>query len=314
MRRRFSDLLQGAGEGNLEVVKAAIKARVDLNAKQKVRYSPPDGEGRVEVSGGKPALVLAAERGDMTMVKALLAAGADPNVCADTTLFDNGQNALHVAAEKGNIELVRVLVAAGANVNTKEIGRPDLPGKTALQLATESRRTAVVKELLKVTPKGKGKRQAVSGLHEAAREGRESLVRLLLKQGADIEARSEEEDLTPLMLACFGGYDGIARQLLRTGADVNAVNESRQTALNVAVHGAWVRSDWDSKKKRAAQTLATIRLLLKSGANVNVEANGQTPLDMAVESDLKSIATLLRKAGGMKAKDLHKQNRKPQKV
>jgi hypothetical protein len=40
-------------------------------------------------------------------------------------------------------------------------------------------------------------------------------------------------------------------------------------------------------------------LLLKRGADINVDRwESQTPLDMALESRLKQIASLLRKAGG----------------
>jgi ankyrin repeat protein len=125
------------------------------------------------------------------------------------------------------------------------------------------------------------------------------MVALLLKQGADVEALSREEKWSPLMLASFNAYPAVARQLLDAGAKVNASNKLGQTALSVAVHGAWLRSDWDEKEKRAQATLDTIQLLIDRRANVNVNTwDNQTPLAMARESRLRKIAALLRQAGG----------------
>lgn len=298
------DLLRAAEEGNVDALHAALRAGVDVNGKITVRYEGDINEGFTPL-GGKPALVLAAERDDLAMAKVLLEAGADPNLCAEATLFDNGQNALHAAAARGNIGLVKTLLAAGAGPNAKEIGRRDVPARTALQLATENGHAEVVQELLKTERTG-GKKVKASGLHEAAGQGNEQLVRLLLDQGTDVEALSRAERWTPLMLASFGAFPRVVDQLLEAGANINATNKSGQTALSVAVHGAWLRWDWEGKEKRSQETLETIHLLIKRGANVNVDSwDDQTPLDMAIESGLRKIAAVLREAGGKRAKQLH---------
>ena len=57
-------------------------------------------------------------------------------------------------------------------------------------------------------------------LMEAAREGHEEMVALLLSQGADINAQTEETQETALTLACCGGFLDVADFLIKAGADI----------------------------------------------------------------------------------------------
>lgn len=57
-------------------------------------------------------------------------------------------------------------------------------------------------------------------LMEAAREGHEEMVALLLSQGADINAQTEETQETALTLACCGGFSEVADFLIKAGADI----------------------------------------------------------------------------------------------
>jgi hypothetical protein len=63
-------------------------------------------------------LHFAAQDGDMTRVRELLAAGRSPNA------FDEiAKTPLHYAAESGHIDVMRVLLEAGADVNANEEAR-----------------------------------------------------------------------------------------------------------------------------------------------------------------------------------------------
>jgi ankyrin repeat domain-containing protein 17 len=52
-------------------------------------------------------------------------------------------------------------------------------------------------------------------LMEASREGHEEMVALLLSQGADINAQTEETQETALTLACCGGFLEVADFLIK---------------------------------------------------------------------------------------------------
>uniref|UniRef100_A0A4W5KMN0 Uncharacterized protein n=1 Tax=Hucho hucho TaxID=62062 RepID=A0A4W5KMN0_9TELE len=55
---------------------------------------------------------------------------------------------------------------------------------------------------------------------EAAREGHEEMVALLLAQGANINAQTEETQETALTLSCCGGFLEVADFLIKAGADI----------------------------------------------------------------------------------------------
>jgi ankyrin repeat protein len=204
-----------------------------------------------------------------------------------------------VAAQNGNVELVKLLLKAGAKTNLRETGTKDQPGQLPLQLATKNGHEEVVEELLKASGKTSGSRtKPPAGLHEAASTGNKRLVARFLQNGASLEQLSTEEECTPLMLAAFNAYPEVVRQLLDAGANVDTANGHGQTALTIAVHGAWVRSDWGWRERRFDEALQTLKLLIDRGANLNAKTHeGETALEMAKVSRLKTIAALLRKAG-----------------
>jgi ankyrin repeat protein len=104
-------------------------------------------------------------------------------------------------------------------------------------------------------------------LLEAVRAGDKEGVRRLLRQGANVNARTED-GTTALMHATAVGDTQLLRMLLDHGADVNARNKAGATAL------MWASGDLDK-----------VRALVDRGADVNARADsGRTPLMIAVGS------------------------------
>ena len=62
-------------------------------------------------------------------------------------------------------------------------------------------------------------------------------VKLLLENGADVNAKEEGEDLTALHLASYEGHLEIVKLLLENGANVNAQDKNGKTALYYARRG-----------------------------------------------------------------------------
>ena len=67
----------------------------------------------------------------------------------------------------------------------------------------------------------------------AVQEGHVDVAKVLIKEGADVNAVDEDED-TPLHLAAHRGQVEIAKVLIQNGADVNAVQNDKLTALQLA--------------------------------------------------------------------------------
>jgi uncharacterized protein len=147
-----------------------------------------DGHG---LSGSSP-LGTASWAGDASMVRVLLAHGADPNLRG----WDTPTSPLGEAVWAGNAEVVGLLLAAGADPNL-----PDCPPTGMLDP-----RSSVYREMLESAP-------AVP-LHYAAKHGREDIVRLLLAGGANPRAR-DHRGRTPAALALAEGHSGVAALLVR---------------------------------------------------------------------------------------------------
>ena len=116
-------------------------------------------------------------------------------------------------------------------------------------------------------------------LHHAAWNNAAATAEVLLKQGADIHA-ANKNGWTPLHWGALNNAANTAKVLLNSGADVNAKNENGDTPLHHAARNG---------------NYNTAEVLLKNGADVNAKnKNGDTPLHWAEKENMKR---LLRRYG-----------------
>lgn len=164
-----SALIQGLLEGDSEKISQGLsKEAVNTPSKN-----------------GTAPILLAADRTNVNVVRALLKAGAAP----DAATKDTQWTALHIAAEAGNADMVEVLLQGGASIE-----KTNSVGETPLLLAIESKNTAAVRVLVKhganVDSPGKW---GIPPLFAAIALRDEEQVKLLLEAGANPLAKDDDE-------------------------------------------------------------------------------------------------------------------------
>jgi ankyrin repeat protein len=258
-----------------------------------------DADPKAANEYGATALYAAAADADPTMTKKLLAAGADPNAA-----LTSGETPLMLAARDGRVATVHALLEGGADPNAKEKNG----SQTALMWATAGRHSAVTKELVQY----KADVNAVSksgstALMFAARGDTES-SRTLLNAGADPNLQIPDWGGTALIIASTMGQADIVEALLNNGADPKYRDKNSFTPLHAAVRD----SDYGEDAAQKARAVATVKVLLAHGADVNarlhqekptvralneLQFEGATPLALAAEvNNLDAIKALV--AGG----------------
>ncbi|KAL5331136.1 hypothetical protein ACEPPN_000665 [Leptodophora sp. 'Broadleaf-Isolate-01'] len=121
-------------------------------------------------------------------------------------------------------------------------------------------------------------------LSRAAENGHEAVVRLLLEQGAELEAKDSRFKLTPLSRAAGNGHEAVVRLLLEQGAELETKDSFGRTPLS-----------------RAAEKghEAVVRLLLEQGAELETKDSRfkLTPLSWAAENGHEAVVRLLLEQG-----------------
>lgn len=172
-------------------------------------------------------LIAAATRGHLECVQLLLQAGADVNARTK-----DSYPALVNACFCGHGDVVSALLNAGADTLVR-----DYDGSTALAIALESKNIVCATILLQsgidvgvnlVTARNG------SALHLAASLAHQKCLQMLIRLGADLDAR-DWEGLTPLMRASVLGNEKAMRMLLKAGADPMKTDNDERTALFYAI-------------------------------------------------------------------------------
>jgi uncharacterized protein len=222
---------------------------------------------------------------DAEEVRRLIRSGADVNA-----RNDYGATPLTEAAETGNVEIIGQLLKAGAD---PESSNDD--GQTAFMILARTSNIPAAELLLKHRAKinAAEKWRGQTALIWAAAEQQPAMVTLLIRHGADVNARSTVNDwkryvtaegrkqdrnpggFTPLLYAARQGCLECARALIKGGARVNLADPDGITPLLMAV---------------MSMHFDTAKLLIDSGANVDKwDWWGRSPLYAAV--DVNTIPT-----------------------
>ena len=293
-------VMQAARLGNVETVRALLAGGADPNAKEK--------------NGQQTALMWAIAERHSKVTEELVRYKVDVNARSK-----NGVTALMFAA-RGDANSTRILLAAGADANVQI---PDWGG-TALIIASTMRKLDVVEALLdnkganpsirdnnSFTALHAAVRDSDYGEDQALRAAAVPIVKVLLKHGADPNARIHQEKqtvralnevsfegATPLALAAEVNNLEAIKVLAAGGADPNIPTAQGTTPLVMATGGAT-----DEQRPRPAEERAlaihTARFLVEHGADVNAAGQfGWTAMHTASYQAFDDVIEYLASKGG----------------
>ena len=275
--------------GNLEILEELINQGADINSennykqtvlhisssenpnKELIKYLLENKEIKQNLEAkdkdGCTALHRAAFAGNLEILEELIIQGADVN--AEN---NDKQTVLHLAlvSNKPNIDLVKYLL------EDKEIKQrleaKDKFGFTALHLASFYGSLEILKELIKQGADINAKNNDEETiLHLAARSKKPNidLVKYLLKN-KDIKQKleaKEKDGWAALHSAAFAGSLEILAELIKQGADINASNNDEETILHLAA-------------RAEKPNIELIKYLLENkGINQKLEAKDKNWLD-----------------------------------
>jgi hypothetical protein len=166
------------------------------------------------------------------------------------------------AASAGDTRRVDAIVHSGLSVDSR-----DKVGVTPLMRAASAGKLPAVKLLLRLgaDPNARTLRRAkneggFTALAFAATNGRTEVIEPLVRAGALVNGRIADGK-TPLMLAAMWGYTDTVKALLSLHAKTDLADAAGNTALHLARIGRL--PTLDSEKNGHAET---VRLLLRAGA------------------------------------------------
>lgn len=169
-------------------------------------------------------LVVAAMRGHVKVLDLFLMTGTNTELNGNESLL-----ALKAGIGSGHVEVVKQLIKSGVNVE---------PGPssefTPLTWAVSTGKAKIVPLLIEAGAVFRTLSENRSLLCVAASAGHEDVVKMLLKNSADVDHLSDGGN-TPLMCAASAGHDTTVRALIEVGgANVHRRNEMDLTAQSIA--------------------------------------------------------------------------------
>ena len=310
-------LSYAAGKGRLETVKALLEAKADPN-------------------GGEPGPLLSAvQAGSAPTVQALLEAGADanrsgqimralPNFAGMTKLqtltplalavLDRKADAaallLHHKADPnalgpdrypvilnavGNADILKALLKAGARPNVD-----DGQGRTPLSMAAAGGLADSVSILLAHDADKEARFDGRTPLLHAVNRQDQKSVEALLKAGADVNARTGNDNRTALHLAASKRDIEMMKLLLAHKADVNARDNHGLTPLDIA----------NGKEAPQRNQVPAVPRFPPAPPPPGVASAGSTP---APAASAASLAELLRQHGAQEGSQLPEPAKSPEK-
>jgi ankyrin repeat protein len=264
-----------AQAGNPEAVKALLDRGADIDAKDKTH--------------GRTALIFAVSQDRLDVTKVLLARGA--NLKLATTVIDYQERA--AADNQARQTRDRIVSATtGRTVNSAFTFDPPPPGAAAPGQGVGAGRAGQGGPVDPNDPNAGarggrggggprppsdieqiGRQGGFTALHYAAREGFSAVALALVDAGVSVDAPTEGDRSTPMVVAIINGQYDLALSLLARGANPNLANDDGVTPLFATLNNEWALRTWYPQPTAGAQQRASyldlLEALLKTGADPN---------------------------------------------
>ncbi|KAF3937098.1 Ankyrin-1 [Dactylella cylindrospora] len=279
-----------AGNGHVGTVKLLLNKGASLEAKDNANWTP---------------LAWAAGNGHTEVVELLLQHGADLEIAEKTRPYyyssdnNSGRETPLGAAIKGNhLGVAKLIIDKALERLTPEpvIDLKDKDRRSLLSWAAILGHDTAISQLLsreefkEIINDQDSSSQ--SPLLFASQGGHDSIVRLLLENGASVKY-TDEKRRSPLWFAANNGHEACVRLLLDKNADPLIID----------------KVVWDTSTHRAAVNnhIAVVSLLLDRGVDVDVHNSSKlTPLSRAAEEGhLEMVNLLLARGAKHDAEDSH---------
>ncbi|GAB9476193.1 Tkl protein kinase [Globisporangium polare] len=248
-----------ASIGSLAVAEVLLDSGANIDALDRLEQTP---------------LIIAAQEGRLTMVKLLVARGAQASLRAART----GQSALTGAATYGHLNILRYFVGL--------YGREIVDQHQLLHCAVAGGTVSCVEYLLSLHPDLEAKDEdGLTPLCSALCCLDTELVELLVTNGADVHAKhADNKNYSYLHVAAEIKHTAAVRILLTHGMNVNELDDQGGTALHVAA---------------AVGAVEALQVLLDRGGNLFAETHDGFSATHAAASNGKLKVLKFLKAKGL---------------
>lgn len=273
----FSVLHAAVENGNIENIEYLVSKGANINAKtfdsktsplhtasfkgdtENVKYLVENGAdfNAYNAYGASP-LTVACFYGKKDVIQTLIKAGADVNTTTDKT-------PLKAALESGNTEIFEILINNGADIDTV-----DDTGITLLEAAAAKNDVKTVQFLLEKGAKATNEGTREGALYKAILNENPEMVKLLVKNGADVNEKEPQNSFTVLQTAILKNNDEITDFFIKENADLNQLNNFGFSAADIALASGSDKLD-KLCKKGGLFSKAAGEILVKYGCSVKFD-------------------------------------------
>ncbi len=300
--RQQTPLMWAVAESHPEMAQELIAHGADVNARQvewhwerQITKEPRD---KWMPLGGLTPLLFAARQGCVECERVLIKAGADINATNP-----NGFSPILLAIINSHYDVAVSLLDQGADQNiADETGRTPLYAAVDMHTLPDSNLPWPSELNNQLTSLDLIQALLAHGANVNAQLKKQQPYRSKVDRGADTMLGT---GTTPLLRAAKAGDTEVVKVLLAKGADPKLTTKFGMTPLMAAAGLGTKEEDTTGRKKTEAEAIASMKLCLHAGADVNTADNqGETALHGAAQKGWDQVVQFLVDHGAkLDAKD-----------